>query len=96
MRAASSPEELVQRIRALQSGLSPLHTFRLESRAGNDWRSAKPALHGYGTYGVDSILKDCPRRVLIEEWEFWSDAKDAIAQVRRLAPEVRIEIREPP
>ena len=57
--------------------------FTLEEGRGETYYHFRPVLYGHTTYERGSVLAGQSRRVYIDEWETWSDARAAVAAVRK-------------
>jgi len=75
--------DLIHRIREMRSTIRPRPTFTLESGRGETYRHSGPVLYAHSTYGRSSVLAGQPRRLFVEEWETWEEARAALAEVRR-------------
>jgi hypothetical protein len=75
--------DLIHRIREMRSTIRPRPTFTLETGRGETYRHSKPMLYAHSTYGRGSVLSGQFRRLFVEQWETWEEARAALAEVRR-------------
>jgi len=75
--------DLIDRIREVRTSVRPRPTFTLEMGRGETYRHSKPVLYAHSTYGRSSVLSGQPRRLFVEQWETWAEARAALAEVRR-------------
>jgi hypothetical protein len=75
--------DLIDRIHEIRTAVRPRPTFTLESGRGETYRHSRPVLYAHSTYGRSSVLAGQPRRLFVEEWETWEEARAALAEVRR-------------
>lgn len=74
--------DLLDRIREIRTVVRPRPSFTLESGRGETYRHSRPVLYAHSTYGRGSVLSGQPRRLFVEEWETWEEARAALAGVR--------------
>lgn len=75
--------DLAARIREIRNSVRPRPSFTLEIGRGETYRLSKPVLYAHSTYGRSSVLAGQPRRLFVEQWETWEEARAALAEVRR-------------
>ena len=75
--------ELNDRINHIRSTVRPRPTFSLERGRGETYRHSRPVLYGHSVYDRNSVLAGQPRRVWVEQWETWEEARAALAEVRK-------------
>lgn|GEM_PF-1684984 len=75
--------DLIDRISEVRNSVRPRPSFTLEMGRGETYRHSKPVLYAHSTYGRGSVLARRPRRLFVEEWETWEEARAALAEVRR-------------
>ncbi|AMV40196.1 hypothetical protein [Planctomyces sp. SH-PL62] len=75
--------DLIDRIREVRNSVRPRPTFTLEMGRGETYRHSKPVLYAHSIYGRGSVLSGRPRRLFVEEWETWDEARAALAEVRK-------------
>ena len=75
--------DLIDRIHEIRTAVRPRPTFTLESGRGETYRHSRPVLYAHSTYERSSVLAGQPRRLFVEEWETWEEARAALAEVRR-------------
>ncbi|ODT99467.1 MAG: hypothetical protein ABS79_04485 [Planctomycetes bacterium SCN 63-9] len=75
--------DLIDRIHEIRTAVRPRPTFTLESGRGETYRHSRPVLYAHSTYERSSVLAGQPRRLFVEEWETWEEARTALAEVRR-------------
>jgi hypothetical protein len=75
--------DLLDRIRDIRSNVRPRPCFTLEMGRGETYSHRKPVLYAHSTYEPSSVLAGRPRRLFVEEWETWAEARAALAEVRR-------------
>ena len=73
--------DLLDRINDIRSTVRPKPTFTLETGRGETCRHARPVLYVHGEYEESSVLAGQPRRLFVEQWETWEEARAALAQV---------------
>jgi len=77
---------LIDRIRDLRGNVRPPPTFTLEMGRGETYRHCGPVLYAHSIYGGGSVLAGRPRRIFVEEWPTWDEARAALAEVRAADP----------
>jgi hypothetical protein len=75
--------DLIDRIHEIRTAVRPRPNFTLESGRGETYRHSRPVLYAHSTYERSSVLAGQPRRLFVEEWETWEEARAALAEVRR-------------
>jgi hypothetical protein len=75
--------DLIDRIREIRTAVRPRPTFTLESGRGETYSHRRPVLYAHSTYDRSSVLAGRPRRLFVEQWETWDEARAALAEVRR-------------
>jgi len=75
--------DLTARIREIRSSIHPRPTFTLEAGRGETYRHPRPVLYAHSTYERSSVLSGRPRRLFVEQWETWDEARAALAELRR-------------
>ena len=75
--------DLLDRIDHIRSTVRPRPTFTLERGRGETYRHSRPVLYGHSVYERCSVLAGQPRRVWVEQWETWEEARAALAEVRK-------------
>jgi len=75
--------DLIDRIHEIRTAICPRPTFTLESGRGETYRQSRPVLYAHSTYERSSVLAGRPRRLFVEQWETWEEARAALAEVRR-------------
>lgn len=77
--------DLLDRINDLRSTVRPRPTFTLELGRGETYRHARPVLYAHSVYERSSVLAGQPRRLFVEQWDSWEEARAALTEVRRAA-----------
>ena len=72
--------DLLDRIREIRIVVRPRPSFTLESGRGETYRHSRPVLYAHSTYERSSVLAGQPRRLFIEEWTTWDEARAALAE----------------
>lgn len=75
--------DLTDRIDEIRSSVRPRPTFTLEAGRGETYRHWKPMLYAHSTYDRSSVLAGQPRRLWVDQWETWEEARAALAEVRK-------------
>jgi hypothetical protein len=75
--------ELLNRINEIQSTVRPRPTFTLEMGRGETYRHTKPMLYAHSVYEKSSVLAGQPRRLFVEQWNSWDEARAALDEVRK-------------
>jgi hypothetical protein len=75
--------DLLARIQEIRSTVRPRPTFTLEPGRGETYRHARPVLYAHSIYERSSVLAGQPRRLFLEQWATWDEARAALAEVRR-------------
>jgi hypothetical protein len=75
--------ELLDRINEIPSTVRLRPTFTLEMGRGETYRHIKPMLYAHSVYEKGSVLAGQPRRLFVEQWDTWKDARAALAEVRK-------------
>ena len=75
--------ELLDRINDIRTTCRPRPTFSLERGQGETYRHAKPVLYAHSTYERSSVLAGQPRRLFVEQWETWEQARSALCELRK-------------
>lgn len=75
--------DLTARIREIRNSVRPRPSFTLEMGRGETYRHPRPVLYAHSTYGRGSVLSGQPRRLFVEEWETWAEARAALAEIWR-------------
>jgi hypothetical protein len=75
--------ELFDRINHIRSTVRPRPTFTLERGRGETYRHPRPVLYAHSVYERSSVLAGQPRRLFVEQWDSWQEARAALAQVRK-------------
>jgi len=83
--------DLIDRIREVRNSIRPRPSFTLESGQGETYRHSKPVLYAHSTYGRGSVLAGQPRRLFVEQWDTWEEARAALAEVRRADRSFRLD-----
>ncbi len=83
--------ELLDRINEIRTTCRPRPTFTLEPGRGETYRHARPVLYAHSTYERSSVLAGQPRRLFVEQWETWEQARAALAEVRKADRTFRFE-----
>src|SRR3954453_4074688 len=76
--------DLLDRINDLPSNVRPRPTFTLEPGRGETYRHARPMLYAHSVYERSSVLAGQPRRLFVEQWNTWDEARAALAEVRKV------------
>jgi hypothetical protein len=74
---------LLNRINEIRTTVRPRPTFTLEMGRGETYRHARPMLYAHSVYERSSVLAGQPRRLFVEQWESWDEARAALAEVRK-------------
>ena len=82
--------DLLDRIREIRSTVRPC-SFTLEMGRGETYRHARPVLYTHSTYERSAVLAGQPRRLFVEQWETWEEARAALAEVRKADRTFRFE-----
>jgi hypothetical protein len=75
--------DLTDRINDIRSTVRPRPMFTLEPGRGETYRHRKPTLYAHSIYERSSVLAGQPRRLFVEGWDNWDEARAALAEVRR-------------
>ncbi len=75
--------DLLQRIHDIRSTVRPRPTFSLEPGRGETYRHSRPVLYAHSNYERSSVLAGQPRRLWVEQWDTWDEARAALAEVRK-------------
>jgi hypothetical protein len=75
--------DLLDRINHIRSTVRPRPTFTLERGRGETYRRPRPVLYAHSIYERSSVLAGQPRRLFVEQWDSWQEARAALAQVRK-------------
>jgi len=75
--------DLLDRIRDMRSTIRPRPTFTLEMGRGETYRHPRPVLYAHSVYECSSVLAGQPRRLFVEQWDSWDEARAALAEVRK-------------
>ena len=75
--------DLLDRIHDIRSNVRPRPTFTLEMGRGETYRHPRPVLYAHSVYERSSVLAGQPRRLFVEQWETWEEARAALAEVRK-------------
>ena len=75
--------DLLDRINHIRSTVRPKPNFALEQGRGETYRHARPVLYAHTLYERGSVLAGQPRRLFVEQWETWDEARAALAEVRK-------------
>jgi hypothetical protein len=75
--------ELLDRINAIRSTVRPRPTFTLEMGRGETYRLGRPMLYAHSAYERSSVLAGQPRRLFVEQWEAWDEARAALTEIRK-------------
>ena len=75
--------DLLDRINEIRTIFRPRPTFTLETGRGETYRHARPMLYAHSVYERGSVLAGQPRRLFVEQWESWDEARAALAEIRR-------------
>lgn len=94
--------ELTQRIKdrienthEMSWGKSKKWTFTLEAGRGSTYASGKPTLYAHSTYEKQSVNAGQPQRVFMEQWDDWTAAREALAEVKKNLPKFKVQDRGP-
>jgi hypothetical protein len=74
--------DLIDRINDIRSTVRPRPTFTLEGGRGETYRHGRPVLYAHSTYDRSSVLAGQPRRLFVEQWDAWDEARAALTAVR--------------
>ena len=69
--------------RILELSKSGKWDFTLETGRGETYSYSRPVLYGHTAYGRGSVLAGQSRRVYIDEWQSWEEARAAVAAVKK-------------
>ncbi|WP_165248012.1 hypothetical protein [Paludisphaera soli] len=83
--------DLTARIREVRTSVRPRPTFTLEMGRGETYRHSRPVLYAHSTHGRGSVLSGQPRRLFVEGWDTWEEARAALAEVRKADRTFRFE-----
>ena len=75
--------DLIDRIREARNSVRPHPSFTLEKGRGETYRHSRPVLYAHSVYDRSSVLAGQPRRLFVEEWGTWEEARAALAEVCR-------------
>ncbi len=75
--------ELLDRINDIRSTVRPRPTFTLETGRGETYRHAQPMLYAHSIYEQSSVLAGQPRRLFVEQWGTWDEARAVLAEVHK-------------
>ncbi len=75
--------DLIDRIQEIRTSVRPRPTFTLEPGRGETYRHARPVLYAHSTYERSSVLSGQPRRLFVEQWPTWEEARAALTEVRK-------------
>ena len=75
--------DLLERINEIRSTVRPRPTFTLEMGRGETYRHARPVLYAHSIYEESSVLAGLPRRLFVDQWETFIEARAALAEVRK-------------
>ncbi len=75
--------DLYDRIIAIRSTVRPRPTFTLETGRGETYRHGRPMLYAHSVYEESSVLAGQPRRLFVDQWETFDEARAALAEVRK-------------
>ena len=75
--------DLLDRINDIRTTCRPRPTFTLEMGRGETYRHGRPMLYAHSVYERSSVLAGQPRRLFVEQWETWDEARAALAEVRK-------------
>lgn len=62
--------------------LKQFKSLTLELGRGETYCSNKPTLYGHSTYGRSSVLSGRPRRVFIDSWDSYEEARQELANAK--------------
>ena len=83
--------DLLDRINNIRTTCRPRPTFSLEMGRGETYRHARPMLYAHSVYERSSVLAGQPRRLFVEQWDTWEEARAALAEVRKQNRTFRFE-----
>jgi hypothetical protein len=83
--------DLLARINDFRSTVRPRPTFSLEMGRGETYRHGRPVLYAHSVYDGSSVLAGQPRRLFVEQWATWDEARAALAEVRKAVHTFRFE-----
>src|SRR4029079_18371658 len=83
--------DLLDRIHDIRTTCRPRPTFTLEQGRGETYRHARPVLYAHSVYERSSVLAGQPRRLFVEQWDSWEEARAALAEVRKRNRSFRFE-----
>ena len=83
--------ELLQRIHDIRSTVRPRPTFSLERGRGETYSHSRPVLYAHSVYERCSVLAGQPRRLFVEQWDTWEEARAALALVRKADRTIKYE-----
>lgn len=66
-------------------------TFTLEAGRGETYASGMPTMYGHGRYPRGSVMAGRDRRVFIESWDSWEEARAAVKAIRKVVKGFRCE-----
>lgn len=75
--------DLLERINEIRSNVRPRPSFTLERSRGETYSHARPMLYAHSVYEESSVLAGQPRRLFVDQWETFDDARAALAEVRK-------------
>lgn len=75
--------ELLDRINEICKTCRPTASYSLEPGRGETYRLAKPVLYAHSVYERSSVLAGQPRRLFVEQWETWEQARTALSDLRK-------------
>ena len=83
--------DLLDRIDEIRTTIRPRPTFTLEMGRGETYRHSRPVLYAHSVYERSSVLAGQPRRLFVEQWATWAEARAALAEVRRAERSFRFD-----
>lgn len=75
--------DLLDRINDIRSTCRPRPTFTLKRGRGETYRHGRPMLYAHSIYEESSVLAGQPRRLFVEQWDTWDEARAALAEIRK-------------
>src|SRR3954468_7431453 len=75
--------DLFDRINDIRSTVRPPPPFTLEMGRGETYRHSRPVLYAHSVYERSSVLAGQPRRLWVEQWETWEEARAVLAEARK-------------
>lgn len=66
-------------------------TFTMEAGQGTTYSSQQPTLYAHGKYPRSSVMHGRERRVFVDSWDSWDEARAKIAEVQKELKKFKVE-----